>query len=217
MTASAPDRSAITAFLVEADHHLRENERYHEFRHSTPTITEQLLRKAMDLINALDTPERLARRMGGTFAPEPTMTPPKETTIIQPALLPCPLCQGEAEYTWNQLYSDNTVATCRSCGCSAFWRKWNTRSQPAPVEQDVERLAYELRERSRYPSGGPRLSPEKAREIATASLSTLTPARAEGFKAGVVGTRCKLCGSFAPASFADECNRPECEHRGKDQ
>lgn len=62
-------------------------------------------------------------------------------------------------------------------------------AQPAPVEQDVERLAHELRERSRYPSGGPRISPEKAREIASTALSTLTPARAEGFKAGVEALR----------------------------
>lgn len=28
-----------------------------------------------------------------------------------------------------------------------------------------------------------------------------------------LGTRCKMCGTAAPASFANICNRPECEWR----
>lgn len=199
MTASAPDRSAITAFLVEADHHLRENERYHEFRHSTPTITEQLLRKAMDLINALDTPERLARRMGGTFAPEPTMTPPKETTIIQPALLPCPCCKAPCEVE---------IDPARSVICEdengdhytehrhAIKTYHYRAAQPAPVEQDVERardarkLAREIMsamQRAQFPADYPAEAHDEfeALILTPLLLSTLTPARAEGFKAGL--------------------------------
>lgn len=114
-------------------------------------------------------------------------TPPKETTIIQPALLPCPLCHGAAEYTWNQLYSDNTMATCRSCGCSAFWRKWNTRVQPAPVEQDVEIEDHIQALASVYTFStlGDRDRAVACMQGLARYLSTLTPARAEGFKAGL--------------------------------
>lgn len=38
----------------------------------------------------------------------------------------------------------------------------------------VDRLAHELRERSRFPSGQPRISPEKANEIAAVSVGALT-------------------------------------------
>lgn len=31
------------------------------------------------------------------------------------------------------------------------------------------------------------------------------------------GTRCKLCGTAAPESFVNECNRPECPHRDSDR
>lgn len=38
---------------------------------------------------------------------------------------------------------------------------------------DEEVLARELREQSRYPSGGPRISPDKARDIVRAAIAAM--------------------------------------------
>lgn len=48
------------------------------------------------------------------------------------ALKPCPFCGGKAEYTFNSLFKDHTMATCRSCGATAFWTKWQVRDA-API------------------------------------------------------------------------------------
>jgi hypothetical protein len=53
-------------------------------------------------------------------------------------LLACPLCKGKAAYTWNPMFSDDSMATCISCGCTAFWKKWNQRpTDPALREQNA--------------------------------------------------------------------------------
>lgn len=57
----------------------------------------------------------------------------------------------------------------------------------------VDRLAHELRERSRFPSGQPRISPEKANEIAAASVGVLTnQGEAEILREALVEARLQL-------------------------
>lgn len=76
-----------------------------------------------------------------------------------------------------------------------------TRTQPAPVEQDVERVAAVISDAFEDGGGlvdGPdwdwdRREAEKViRMCAERIVSTLTPARAEGFKAGVEACKDKL-------------------------
>lgn len=127
------------------------------------------------------------------------MTPPKETTIIQPALLPCPCCKAPCEVE---------IDPARSVICEdengdhytehrhAIKTYHYRAAQPAPVEQDVERardarkLAREIMsamQRAQFPADYPAEAHDEfeALILTPLLLSTLTPARAEGFKAGL--------------------------------
>jgi NMD protein affecting ribosome stability and mRNA decay len=42
-------------------------------------------------------------------------------------LKPCPFCGEEAKYGWNPIARDMSLAQCRSCGASVYYRKWNRR------------------------------------------------------------------------------------------
>ena len=59
------------------------------------------------------------------------------------ALLPCPFCGEAAKHSFNSLYGDMSMASCKSCGATAYAPKWNRRAvlakwgQPAqPVERE---------------------------------------------------------------------------------
>lgn len=55
------------------------------------------------------------------------------------ALLPCPFCGEAAKHSFNSLYGDMSMASCKSCGATAYAPKWNRRAvlakwgTPAPV------------------------------------------------------------------------------------
>jgi hypothetical protein len=59
-------------------------------------------------------------------------------------LLNCPFCEGEAEYTTNSLLGDKSIATCKRCGASAFWKKWQTRAVPDTRQLVEQRDALEV-------------------------------------------------------------------------
>lgn len=123
------------------------------------------------------------------------MTPPKETTIIQPSLLPCPRCNnraflvdfpGGAKEVW--CVTDRCLRLPPRETAAEAAEAWNTRALPAPVEQDVERAAKAV---FLATGADPDVWETIARDdpmrraafdFARAALSTLTPARAEGFK-----------------------------------
>lgn len=124
------------------------------------------------------------------------MTPPKETTIIQPA-------PRQVKCFVHEIREEGCV-DCRS------------ETQPAPVEQDelVERVSRALYqcEKERSDIADAVISAAAGKTVSVgmepweecwqvfysdaravlAALSTLTPARAEGFKAGVEACKDKL-------------------------
>ncbi|MDP9645859.1 Lar family restriction alleviation protein [Paraburkholderia caledonica] len=53
------------------------------------------------------------------------------------SLLPCPFCGGQAEMTFNAFYQNNSIATCKVCGASAFWKKWNARTPQADAAPSI--------------------------------------------------------------------------------
>lgn len=61
------------------------------------------------------------------------------------ALLPCPFCGEAAKHSFNSLYGDMSMASCKSCGATAYAPKWNRRAvlakwgQPAQAEEPVAR------------------------------------------------------------------------------
>jgi len=65
------------------------------------------------------------------------MTPDK--TPSEAELLPCPFCGEAAKHSFNSLYGDMSMASCKSCGATAYAPKWNRRAvlakwgTPAPV------------------------------------------------------------------------------------
>ena len=44
------------------------------------------------------------------------------------ALLPCPFCGEAAKHSFNSLYGDMSMASCKSCGATAYAPKWNRRA-----------------------------------------------------------------------------------------
>lgn len=65
------------------------------------------------------------------------------------ALLPCPFCGEAAKHSFNSLYGDMSMASCKSCGATAYAPKWNRRAvlakwgQPAQAAEPVARLEIE--------------------------------------------------------------------------
>lgn len=55
--------------------------------------------------------------------------------------------------------------------------------------------------------------PQLSYAFARAALASMPPITPSDQEKPVIGTRCKLCGTYAPASFSHECNWPECPHR----
>ena len=59
------------------------------------------------------------------------------------ALLPCPFCGEAAKHSFNSLYGDMSMASCKSCGATAYAPKWNRRAvlakwgQPAQAAEPV--------------------------------------------------------------------------------
>ena len=43
-------------------------------------------------------------------------------------LLPCPFCGEAANHSFNSLYGDMSMASCKSCGATAYAPKWNRRA-----------------------------------------------------------------------------------------
>ena len=62
------------------------------------------------------------------------------------ALLPCPFCGEAAKHSFNSLYGDMSMASCKSCGATAYAPKWNRRAvlakwgQPDQAAEPVARL-----------------------------------------------------------------------------
>ena len=60
------------------------------------------------------------------------------------ALLPCPFCGEAAKHSFNSLYGDMSMASCKSCGATAYAPKWNRRAvlakwgQPAQPAQAAD-------------------------------------------------------------------------------
>ena len=54
------------------------------------------------------------------------MTPDK--TPSEAELLPCPFCGEAAKHSFNSLYGDMSMASCKSCGATAYAPKWNRRA-----------------------------------------------------------------------------------------
>ena len=58
-------------------------------------------------------------------------------------LLPCPFCGEAAKHSFNSLYGDMSMASCKSCGATAYAPKWNRRAvlakwgQPAQAAEPV--------------------------------------------------------------------------------
>ena len=50
------------------------------------------------------------------------------------ALLPCPFCGEAAKHSFNSLYGDMSMASCKSCGATAYAPKWNRRAVLAKWE-----------------------------------------------------------------------------------
>ena len=75
------------------------------------------------------------------------MTPDK--TPSEAELLPCPFCGEAAKHSFNSLYGDMSMASCKSCGATAYAPKWNRRAvlaklgQPAQAVEPVARLEIE--------------------------------------------------------------------------
>ena len=71
------------------------------------------------------------------------MTPDK--TPSEAELLPCPFCGEAAKHSFNSLYGDMSMASCKSCGATAYAPKWNRRAvlakwgQPAQAADPVAR------------------------------------------------------------------------------
>ena len=53
------------------------------------------------------------------------------------ALLPCPFCGEAAKHSFNSLYGDMSMASCKSCGATAYAPKWNRRAVLAKWGQPV--------------------------------------------------------------------------------
>ena len=58
----------------------------------------------------------------------------------------CPFCGEAAKHSFNSLYGDMSMASCKSCGATAYAPKWNRRAvlakwgQPAQAAEPVARL-----------------------------------------------------------------------------
>ena len=69
------------------------------------------------------------------------MTPDK--TPSEAEQLPCPFCGEAAKHSFNSLYGDMSMASCKSCGATAYAPKWNRRAvlakrgQPAQAAEPV--------------------------------------------------------------------------------
>ena len=70
------------------------------------------------------------------------MTPDK--TPSEAELLPCPFCGEAAKHSFNSLYGDMSMASCKSCGATAYAPKWNRRAvlakwgQPAQAQAQAD-------------------------------------------------------------------------------
>ena len=49
-------------------------------------------------------------------------------TPSEAELLPCPFCGEAAKHSFNSLYGDMSMASCKSCGATAYAPKWNRRA-----------------------------------------------------------------------------------------
>ena len=65
----------------------------------------------------------------------------EKTQPTDAELLPCPFCGEAATHSFNSLYGDMSMASCKSCGATAYAPKWNRRAvlekwgQPAQAEE----------------------------------------------------------------------------------
>ena len=57
------------------------------------------------------------------------------------ALLPCPFCGEAAKHSFNSLYGDMSMASCKSCGATAYAPKWNRRAVLAKWGQPAQAQA----------------------------------------------------------------------------
>lgn len=66
-----------------------------------------------------------------------------DKTPSEAELLPCPFCGEAAKHSFNSLYGDMSMASCKSCGATAYAPKWNRRAvlakwgQPAQAAEPV--------------------------------------------------------------------------------
>ena len=64
---------------------------------------------------------------------------------MQEPLKNCPFCGEAAKHSFNSLYGDMSMASCKSCGATAYAPKWNRRAvlakwgQPAQAAEPVAR------------------------------------------------------------------------------
>ena len=67
----------------------------------------------------------------------------EKTQPTDAELLPCPFCGEAATHSFNSLYGDMSMASCKSCGATAYAPKWNRRAvlakwgQPAQAAEPV--------------------------------------------------------------------------------
>lgn len=52
----------------------------------------------------------------------------QDKTPSEAELLPCPFCGEAAKHSFNSLYGDMSMASCKSCGATAYAPKWNRRA-----------------------------------------------------------------------------------------
>ena len=60
-----------------------------------------------------------------------------DKTPSEAELLPCPFCGEAAKHSFNSLYGDMSMASCKSCGATAYAPKWNRRAVLAKWGQPV--------------------------------------------------------------------------------
>ena len=88
-----------------------------------------------------------------------------DKTPSEAELLPCPFCGEAAKHSFNSLYGDMSMASCKSCGATAYAPKWNRRAvlakwgQPAQAVDPVALLVRKNSSRDGQSAAAPPNSP----------------------------------------------------------